>query len=50
MPAGIIRGALSRMGFVGTVVPEITSMPQCELVSTYVYLLLTSFIAQVHFR
>ncbi|KIM47352.1 hypothetical protein M413DRAFT_440784 [Hebeloma cylindrosporum] len=29
MPAGIIRGALSRMGYVGTVVPEITSMPQC---------------------
>ncbi|KAF8168539.1 NO signaling/Golgi transport ligand-binding domain-containing protein [Crassisporium funariophilum] len=29
MPAGIIRGALSRLGFNGTVVPEITSMPQC---------------------
>ena len=50
MPAGIIRGALSRMGFVGTVVPEITSMPQCKAVSIYVYLLLTSFVIQVHFR
>ncbi|KAF8957058.1 NO signaling/Golgi transport ligand-binding domain-containing protein [Flammula alnicola] len=29
MPAGIIRGALSRLGYTGTVVPEITSMPQC---------------------
>jgi len=29
MPAGIIRGALSRLGYVGTVVPEITSLPQC---------------------
>ncbi|KDR68823.1 hypothetical protein GALMADRAFT_78072 [Galerina marginata CBS 339.88] len=29
MPAGIIRGALSRLGYNGTVVPEITSMPQC---------------------
>ncbi|KJA20846.1 hypothetical protein HYPSUDRAFT_68169 [Hypholoma sublateritium FD-334 SS-4] len=29
MPAGIIRGALARLGYVGTVVPEITSMPQC---------------------
>jgi hypothetical protein len=29
LPAGIIRGALSRLGFQGTVVPEITSLPQC---------------------
>ncbi|KAF8060771.1 TRAPP complex subunit trs33 [Lyophyllum atratum] len=29
MPAGIIRGALSRLGFNGTVVPEVTSLPQC---------------------
>ncbi|PPQ98856.1 hypothetical protein CVT26_014332 [Gymnopilus dilepis] len=29
MPAGIIRGALTRLGYNGTVVPEITSMPQC---------------------
>jgi len=29
MPAGITRGALSRLGYVGTVVPEITSLPQC---------------------
>ncbi|KAF9481253.1 TRAPP complex subunit trs33 [Pholiota conissans] len=29
MPAGIIRGALQRLGYAGTVVPEITSMPQC---------------------
>jgi Transport protein particle (TRAPP) component len=29
MPAGIIRGALARLGFQGTVVPEVTSLPQC---------------------
>lgn len=29
LPAGIIRGALSRIGFHGTVVPEITTLPQC---------------------
>jgi len=29
MPAGIIRGALSRLGLHGTVVAEITSLPQC---------------------
>ncbi|KAF8220814.1 transport protein particle component [Tricholoma matsutake] len=29
MPAGIIRGALSRLGFQSTVVPEVTSLPQC---------------------
>ena len=31
MPAGIIRGALSRLGFQGTVVPEVTTLPQCTL-------------------
>ena len=40
MPAGIIRGVLSRLGYVGTVVPEITSLPQCEFISVHVYLLL----------
>nr|GAT60364.1 predicted protein [Mycena chlorophos] len=29
MPAGIIRGALSRLGHQTTVSPEITSLPQC---------------------
>ncbi|KAH9487368.1 Trafficking protein particle complex subunit 6B [Psilocybe cubensis] len=29
MPAGIIRGALQRLGYTGAVIPEITSMPQC---------------------
>ncbi|KAI0757475.1 transport protein particle component [Daedaleopsis nitida] len=29
MPAGIIRGALSRLGFQATVVPEVTTLPQC---------------------
>ncbi|RPD81509.1 transport protein particle component [Lentinus tigrinus ALCF2SS1-7] len=29
MPAGIIRGALSRLGFQATVTPEITALPQC---------------------
>ncbi|KAG6848246.1 hypothetical protein H0H93_001972 [Arthromyces matolae] len=29
MPAGIIRGALARLGYHGTVTPEITSLPQC---------------------
>ncbi|KAG1746830.1 NO signaling/Golgi transport ligand-binding domain-containing protein [Suillus lakei] len=29
LSAGIIRGALSRIGFQGTVVPEITTLPQC---------------------
>jgi len=29
IPAGIIRGALSRLGYAGTVNPEITSLPQC---------------------
>jgi hypothetical protein len=33
LPAGIIKGALSRIGFHGTVVPEITTPPQCELSS-----------------
>ncbi|KAF7299067.1 hypothetical protein MIND_00855000 [Mycena indigotica] len=29
LPAGIIRGALSRIGYQTTVTPEITSLPQC---------------------
>ncbi|RDB27291.1 Trafficking protein particle complex subunit 6B [Hypsizygus marmoreus] len=29
MPAGIIRGALSRLGFHGAVAPEVTMLPQC---------------------
>lgn len=29
MPAGVIKGALSRLGYNGTVTPEITSLPQC---------------------
>ncbi|KXN88039.1 Trafficking protein particle complex subunit 6B [Leucoagaricus sp. SymC.cos] len=29
MPAGIIKGALARLGYNGTVTPEITSLPQC---------------------
>ncbi|TFK47972.1 TRAPP complex subunit trs33 [Heliocybe sulcata] len=31
MPAGIIKGALARMGLQSVVVPEITSLPQCTL-------------------
>ncbi|KAI9059536.1 transport protein particle component [Trametes sanguinea] len=29
MPAGIIRGALARLGFQAVVVPEVTNLPQC---------------------
>ncbi|KAH9850611.1 transport protein particle component [Lenzites betulinus] len=29
MPAGIIRGALARLGFQAVVVPEVTNVPQC---------------------
>ncbi|KAF8906664.1 NO signaling/Golgi transport ligand-binding domain-containing protein [Mucidula mucida] len=29
LPAGIIKGALSRLGYHGTVTPEISSVPQC---------------------
>ncbi len=29
VPTGIIRGALSRLGYNSTVTPEITSLPQC---------------------
>ncbi|TBU48738.1 transport protein particle component [Dichomitus squalens] len=29
MPAGIIRGALGRLGYQATVVPEVTVLPQC---------------------
>ena len=49
MPAGIIRGALSRLGYVGTVVPEITSLPQCEILSQFTFISYL-FIVQVHFR
>jgi len=31
MPAGIVRGALSRLGLIGVVVPEISTLPQCAL-------------------
>jgi hypothetical protein len=30
VPAGIIRGALARLGLQGTVTPEITDLPRCE--------------------
>ncbi|KAJ2928567.1 hypothetical protein H1R20_g8516, partial [Candolleomyces eurysporus] len=30
-PAGVVRGILSTMGYSGTVVPEITAVPQCTL-------------------
>ncbi|KAG6828991.1 hypothetical protein H0H92_006063 [Tricholoma furcatifolium] len=29
MSAGVIRGALSRLGYHGSVVPEVTALPQC---------------------
>ncbi|KAI1789158.1 transport protein particle component [Ganoderma leucocontextum] len=29
MPAGVIRGALARLGFQATVIPEVTTLPQC---------------------
>ena len=29
MPAGIVRGALSRMGLIDVVVPEMNNLPQC---------------------
>lgn len=29
-PAGLLRGALARLGLQGVVVAEITSLPQCE--------------------
>ncbi|KAF9780970.1 transport protein particle component [Thelephora terrestris] len=29
MSAGIVRGALSRLGLIGVVVPEISNLPQC---------------------
>ncbi|KAJ3518098.1 hypothetical protein NMY22_g13825 [Coprinellus aureogranulatus] len=31
LPAGIVRGILQTMGYSGTVVPEITAVPQCTL-------------------
>ncbi|KAK0188380.1 TRAPP complex subunit trs33 [Armillaria mellea] len=30
LPAGIIKGALSRLGYNGSVAPEVTSLPQCK--------------------
>ena len=35
MPAGIIKGALARMGYQATVTPEITQLPACECSSLY---------------
>ncbi|KAG6873266.1 hypothetical protein C0995_001040 [Termitomyces sp. Mi166 len=35
MPAGIIRGALARLGYHGAVIPEITSLPQCGYLPFY---------------
>ncbi|KAK0501798.1 TRAPP complex subunit trs33 [Armillaria luteobubalina] len=31
LPAGIIKGALSRLGYNGSVAPEVISLPQCKL-------------------
>ena len=31
MPAGIIRGALARIGYQAAVVPEVMTLPQCKL-------------------
>ena len=33
MPAGIVGGALSRLGLIGVVVPEINNLPQCAYAS-----------------
>ena len=30
MPAGILRGALVRLGYQAAVVPEILNLPQCQ--------------------
>lgn len=48
MPAGIIKGALARMGFQTTVIPEIVQLPQCELPSRIVYIVDPHFMLQVH--
>ena len=40
-PAGIIRGILATMGYSGTVVPEITSVPQCAFRFPWFLVLLT---------
>lgn len=39
MPAGIVRGALSRLGLIGVVVPEISNLPQCTYASVSVLVL-----------
>jgi len=45
MPAGIIRGAFSRVGYAAIIIPEITFMPQCEVTSAYYshFLLFSAF-------
>jgi hypothetical protein len=43
MSAGIIRGALSRLGLIGIVVPEINNLPQCTYGKPYTYCLCFSF-------
>ena len=35
LPAGLIRGALARIGLHGTVTTEITSLPHCMLTRFY---------------
>lgn len=35
LPAGIIKGALHRLGFQATVSPEITTLPQCMQIPCY---------------
>ena len=42
MPAGIVRGALSRLGLVGVVVPEISALPQCMLPCSFSYVFLVN--------
>ena len=33
MPAGIIKGALARMGYQATVTPDIPRLPQCAFLT-----------------
>jgi len=49
MPAGIIRGVLSRVGLSSTVSPEITSMPQCEY-THFLCLTFLTIIVKARFR
>lgn len=49
MPAGVIKGALFRLGFQATVTPEIISLPQCVYQSVYPYSVLSPT-PQVHFK